>query len=100
MVATTTRQASPFLLIPPPISTAAVIAAPISQEQQERIARLARQAEADGVLIEEERPGQYVAWREDEPFTCQIVTATSCTCHRFRLWRACEHHALVVQRLR
>lgn len=71
----------------------------IEAEDQETTARLARCAIANGVELEEETPSQFVARQPDRPGECELVTATSCTCYRFRIWGRCEHHALVVQTL-
>ncbi len=67
----------------------------IAAEHQEIQERLARHANRAGVELEQEAPGQYVARQPDRPGECELVGWNTCTCHRYRVWRRCEHVALV-----
>jgi len=67
----------------------------ISAEHQEIQERLVRHANSAGVELEQEAPGQYVARQPDRPGECELVSWNTCTCHRYRVWRRCEHVALV-----
>jgi len=71
----------------------------IETERQETTARLARLAIAHGIELEEETPTRFVAWQQDRPGECELVTlrtsSVECTCRRYRVWHRCEHAALV-----
>lgn len=51
------------------------------------------------IRLERENALTWIAWRDDVPGECELVSAEGCTCYRFRFWRRCEHHALLLDRL-
>ena len=67
----------------------------IVAEHDEIEARCVRFGEEHGVWLEYEGNGQYIARQPDRPGECELVEAHDCTCRRFRVWRRCEHTAMV-----
>jgi hypothetical protein len=68
----------------------------IHAEHQEMQERLVGHANSAGVRLEASG-GEYIARQPDRPGECELVTWNTCTCHRYRVWRRCEHVALVRQ---
>ncbi len=66
----------------------------ISAEHQEIQERLVRHANRAGVWLEASG-GEYIARQPDRPGECELVGWNTCTCHRYGVWRRCEHVALV-----
>lgn len=73
----------------------------IDDDRAERLARLAAQAVRHGVQLAPDtiHADLFIAWRDDQPGQCELVTLTTCTCHRFRLWGVCGHQALLLQQM-
>jgi hypothetical protein len=65
----------------------------IHAEHQEIQERLLRHANRAGVWLEASG-GEHIARQPDRPGECELVTWNTCTCHRYRVWRRCEHVAL------
>ncbi len=66
----------------------------ISAEHTEIHERLVKHANHAGVWLEASG-GEYIARQPDRPGECELVCWNTCTCHRYRVWRRCEHIALV-----
>lgn len=66
----------------------------IHAEHQEMQERLVGHANRAGVWLEASG-SEYIARQPDRPGECELVTWNTCTCHRYRVWRRCEHVALV-----
>ncbi len=66
----------------------------ISAAHQEIQERLVRHANRASVWLEASG-GEYIARQPDRPGECELVRWNTCTCHRYRVWRRCEHVALV-----
>jgi len=76
------------------------IARRIDDDAEERHQRLVRHALAEGIVISSDISIDiYAARHPQRPHEVELVTRTRCTCHRFRLWHVCEHHALLHQLL-
>ncbi len=73
----------------------AVLSDRISAAHQEIQERLEAHAIETGIWLEEETPRQFLARPADRPGECEIVTARTCTCRRYRVWHRCEHVELV-----
>ena len=73
----------------------AVLSDRISAAHQEFQERLEAHAIETGVWLEEEAPKSFLARQADRPGECEIVTARTCTCRRYRVWHRCEHVELV-----
>lgn len=71
----------------------------VAHYRRERNRHLAVEAELHGVQLERENALVWVAWTDDIPGECDLVTDEGCTCHVFRTWQRCEHHALLLKRL-
>ncbi len=66
----------------------------IAAEHREIHERLVGHANSAGVWLEASG-GEYIARQPDRPGECELVGWNTCTCHRYRVWRRCEHVALV-----
>lgn len=67
--------------------------------RRERIQHLAVEAELHGIKLEAENALCWVAWSDDLPGECELVTDEGCTCRVFRAWKRCEHHSLLLKRM-
>lgn len=71
----------------------------VAHYRRERLNHLAVDAARHGVQLEPENALVWVAWVDDIPGECDLVTDEGCTCRVFRAWHRCEHFALLLRRL-
>ena len=72
----------------------------VKETYDERIVRLARQAQAKGVKVFQElSTGAWFATSASQPGKAHYLTAVSCTCEGFIFSGACTHNAALLAKL-
>ena len=73
----------------------------INEEAEERFRALLAEAEAQDMRAEPDdlHKDRCIVWTPGICGCCELESIEGCTCQRFRTWRRCPHHALVIHRL-
>ena len=75
------------------------IEARISEQERGRHARLLQRARTMGLAYDHDyiSPSGMIVWQPDQQGRCEVVEPDRCSCHEFRVWRSCPHHALMIE---
>lgn len=77
------------------------IAQKVEELGADSFTNLIRQAEEMEIQLTEDYidPRQFIAWEPGVLGCCELVNVDRCTCHRFRTWGRCAHHALALEHM-
>ena len=75
------------------------VVARISEQQQGRHRRLLQRARDMQLMVDQDyiSADGMIVWQPSQQGRCEVVEPDRCSCHEFRVWRSCPHHALLVE---